>query len=101
MKRSILIVDDDEDQRRVLELLLKHFGHEVITAAEGTAALEKVRSDKPDLILLDINMPGLNGFEVCKRIKANPATPPSIAHLRPTVCGSCSQTLEYHHSLSR
>ena len=74
MKRSILIVDDDEDQRRVLELLLKHFGHEVITAAEGTAALEKVRSDKPDLILLDINMPGLNGFEVCKRIKANPAT---------------------------
>ena len=43
MKRSILIVDDDEDQRRVLELLLKHFGHEVITAAEGTAALEKVR----------------------------------------------------------
>lgn len=74
MKRAILIVDDDEDQRRILELLLKHYGFEVITAADGTIALEKVRSEKPDLILLDVNMPGLNGFEVCRRIKANPAT---------------------------
>lgn len=74
MKQGILVVDDDEDQRRILELLLKHFGHEVITAADGAAALEYVRSEKPDLILLDVNMPGLNGFEVCRRIKANPAT---------------------------
>jgi cyclic di-GMP phosphodiesterase len=74
MKRGILIVDDDEDQRRVLELLLKHYGFEVITAPDGEAGLRRIRSEKPDLILLDVNMPGLDGFQVCKRIKANPET---------------------------
>ncbi len=74
MKRAILIVDDDDDQRRILELLLKHYGFEVFTAADGAAALEIMRSGEPDLVLLDVNMPGLDGFQVCKRIKDNPAT---------------------------
>jgi putative two-component system response regulator len=74
MRRGILVVDDDEDQRRVLAQLLKRYGFEVITAADGEEALELVKSDEPDLVLLDVNMPGLDGFEVCRRIKANPET---------------------------
>jgi len=74
MRGSILVVDDDEDQRRVLALLLRRFGFKVTTAADGPAALEMVSIEEPDVILLDVNMPGLNGFEVCQRIKRNPET---------------------------
>ncbi len=74
MKRGILVVDDEEDQRRVLALLLKRFGFEVITAPDGQTALEMIKSEGPDLILLDVNMPGMNGFEVCQQIKSNPET---------------------------
>jgi len=74
MKKPVLIVDDDEDQRTVMGLLLRRQGHEVITAENGEVALEKVRRADPGLVLLDVNMPGINGFEVCRRIKSNPAT---------------------------
>lgn len=74
MKKPVLIVDDDEDQRTVMGLLLRRQGHEVITAENGEVALEKVRREDPGLVLLDVNMPGINGFEVCRRIKSNPAT---------------------------
>jgi len=74
MKKPVLIVDDDEDQRTVMGLLLGRQGHEVITAENGEVALEKVRREDPGLVLLDVNMPGINGFEVCRRIKSNPAT---------------------------
>ncbi len=74
MARSILVVDDDEDQRRVLALLLRKHGFEVTTAPDGQAALDMVKSEDPALVLLDVNMPGITGFEVCQRIKANPDT---------------------------
>ncbi len=74
MARSILVVDDDEDQLRVFALLLRKHGFEVITAPDGQTALDLVKAEDPALVLLDVNMPGLNGFEVCQRIKANPET---------------------------
>jgi putative two-component system response regulator len=74
MGRGILIVDDDEDQRTVLAWLLRRQGFEAIAAENGQAALEMVAREEPDLVLLDVNMPGLDGFEVCQRIKKNPDT---------------------------
>lgn len=74
MRKTILIVDDDEDQRTVMGLLLRRQGYEVLAAENGEVALEKVRREDPGLVLLDVNMPGINGFEVCRRIKSNPGT---------------------------
>jgi putative two-component system response regulator len=57
-----------------LEHILKHEGYQVVRARDGRAALTAVAADRPDLILLDLNMPNMGGFEVCKRVKGNPAT---------------------------
>jgi two-component system alkaline phosphatase synthesis response regulator PhoP len=70
----ILIVDDDESIRLVLQTYLSADGHTVATAVDGQDALEKVASAAPELILLDVNMPMLSGFEVLKRLKENPDT---------------------------
>ncbi len=71
---KILIVDDDEAIRLVLRTYLSKDGHAIGMAVDGMEALDKVPSFKPDLILLDINMPKMSGFEVLKRLKENPAT---------------------------
>ena len=68
-KRSpekILIVDDEQQNRDVLRRLMTRLGYEAITASNGDAALRSVRADRPDLVLLDVNMPGIDGFEVCR-----------------------------------
>lgn len=71
---KILIVDDVLSNISVLfEFLVMH-GHEVLVAQDGESALEIVNSEMPDLILLDVMMPGMDGFEVCRRLKANPMT---------------------------
>ena len=78
MSPRILIVDDDEVSVEILvELLAKDYTL-ISTAADGSEALAKAKSERPDLILLDIMMPDLDGFEVCRRIKADP----EIAQLR-------------------
>lgn len=73
-KSRILVVDDVPQNVRVLELNLKAEGYDVITAYNGQEALDKVNAEKPDLILLDIMMPGMDGNEVCKRLRENRAT---------------------------
>ncbi len=70
---SILIADDDPISRRLLHKLLEKSGFDVIEAEDGLQALEKLHDNSPDLILLDCNMPGLNGFEVCEKIQEDPA----------------------------
>jgi len=70
----ILIVDDESSARAALEMLLRREGFEVRDASDGASALAECASFRPDLILLDILMPGLDGFEVCRRIKATPET---------------------------
>ncbi|MCX8036356.1 MAG: response regulator [Candidatus Sumerlaeia bacterium] len=74
VKKRILLADDEEDIKTVVAMFLEAQGYEVITAFDGLDALEKVRTEKPDLILLDIMMPVLDGFEVCKRLKENEDT---------------------------
>ncbi len=74
MTETILVVDDDEPQRALLEMILTQAGYQVTLAADGAAALAQATAAPPDLVLLDLMMPGLNGFEVCQRLKQDPAT---------------------------
>lgn len=69
MSEKILIVDDEPDIREVLRFRLEKAGYEVVTAMDGKDCLKKVEAEKPDLIILDIMMPGMNGFQVCKLLK--------------------------------
>jgi putative two-component system response regulator len=71
---KILLVDDESASRAALETLLRREGFEVHDASGGAAALAECVSFRPDLVLLDVLMPGMSGFEVCKRIKAAPET---------------------------
>ena len=74
MPGKILIVDDESSARAALETLLRREGYDVRDAADGRSALAACSEFKPDLILLDILMPGIDGFEVCRRIKETPET---------------------------
>ncbi len=69
-KPKILVVDDDLFVRRPLESILRQGGFEAVTAANGIECLQMLESDRPDLILLDVIMPGPDGYEICKTIKA-------------------------------
>jgi class 3 adenylate cyclase/CheY-like chemotaxis protein len=71
---NILVVDDVPQNVRLLEAVLTANGYSVTTASSGPAALEQVAAARPDLVLLDIQMSGMNGYEVCRRIRENPAT---------------------------
>ena len=73
MTVQILLVDDEPNILLSLQFLMKRAGYQVITATDGEQALSQVEALTPDLILLDINMPKLNGYAVCERIRANPA----------------------------
>jgi CheY-like chemotaxis protein len=70
--RRILVVDDNHDSARTLELLLKQDGHEVRTAYDGVEAVETATTFLPDVILLDIGLPKLNGYDACRRIREQP-----------------------------
>ena len=72
-QRRILIVDDSRDGGESLAMLLRVLGAEVALAHSGRHALESVTTFKPDVVLLDIGMPGMDGYEVARRIRANPA----------------------------
>ena len=68
-KPKILVVDDDAFVRKPLESILEQGGFEAMTATNGAECLERLEHDRPDLILLDVVMPGADGFEVCRAIK--------------------------------
>ena len=71
---KILVVDDIPENVRLLEAVLVRRGYEVVTATDGRAALDLVETEEPDLILLDVMMPGLDGYAVCSQLRANEAT---------------------------
>ncbi len=73
-RSRILLVDDNQENLEVLSILLEKEGYEISAVLSGEQALELVTRSTPDLILLDIMMPGLDGFEVCERLKNNPNT---------------------------
>jgi two-component system cell cycle response regulator len=74
MSARVLVVDDIEANVRLLQAKLEVEYYEVLTAPEGQTALEKAALEQPDIILLDVMMPGMDGFEVCRRLKSNPST---------------------------
>lgn len=84
-KPKILIVDDETDVVDFVENTLRAEGFEVISAYDGIGALDIVATEKPDLVLLDIMMPMMSGYEVCEQIRANPDT----RHI-PVICVSSS-----------
>lgn len=70
----ILIADDNEQNRELLEAYLSDDGHEILMAADGQQTLQVAEEHLPDLILLDIMMPRMSGYEVCQRLKSSPGT---------------------------
>jgi len=71
---KVLVVDDEEYIQHILNFSFGAEGYEVITAADGEEAVKIARSEKPDIIVLDIMMPKMDGYEACKQIKADPQT---------------------------
>ena len=70
--RTILLVDDDLQTLSSLRMVMERMGYTVATAESGESALEWLETNQPDLIVLDVVMPGLSGLEVCRRIRADP-----------------------------
>ena len=81
---TILVVDDEPQIRRVMRTSLASQGYMVLEARSGEEALETLRSERPDLVLLDINMPGISGLETCKEIRSNSDVPIIILTVRNT-----------------
>lgn len=73
MGKKILIVDDDPDLVDAVTTILKSKGYEVVAAYDGEEGLAKTKAEKPDLIVLDVMMPGKDGYVVCKELKADPS----------------------------
>lgn len=72
--KTILVIDDEPSIGRVVQFKLQQEGFKVRIATDGLEGLAKVSEEKPDLILLDLMMPGMDGFEVCRRLRASPET---------------------------
>ena len=74
MAKRILVVDDEIESVKLIGLMLQRRGYEIVAARSGAQALEKAQAEKPDLIILDVMMPDMDGYEVCRRLRANPGT---------------------------
>lgn len=77
MDRKILVIEDDPGALRLMVYTLQHEGYKVLTAPNGLEGLKKAKEERPDLIVLDVMLPGIDGFEICHRLRAEPQT----AHL--------------------
>jgi CheY-like chemotaxis protein len=98
--KKIMVVDDEPNILLIIKLLLQREGFEVITTKSGQECLDKLEEVKPDLILMDVMMPGLNGWEACKEIKENEKTK-SIPVLMLTVRASedsIEKSLDYAYA---
>ena len=72
--KTILILDDNLLNLKVVSLLLKQEGFHVVTVSESIAGLNKIRQLRPDLVLLDLQLPGMDGIQIARRLKSDPAT---------------------------
>ena len=87
---SILVVDDEPQIRRVLRSTLSSQGYVIIEAKTGEEAVDAVRKEKPDLVLLDVNMPGIGGIEACREIRLRPMRPLSCSLFETRSATKCS-----------
>lgn len=72
MSKRVLIVDDEPNIAISVDFLMRREGFEVLVAHDGEEGLARIRADRPDLVVLDVMMPKLDGFEVCKAVRADP-----------------------------
>lgn len=91
LKTKVLLVEDNLTVRKIISYSLIRLGVNVIEASDGVEALEKVYSEKPNLVLLDINIPKLNGYAVCTQIKSDP----EIQHIPVIFCTSKNDKNDY------
>ena len=71
-KKKVLVIEDTADNRRIIRLLLERVGYEYVEAVDGAAGIEAARRERPDLILMDIQLPVVDGYEATRRLKADP-----------------------------
>ena len=74
MDKKILVIEDDPGSLRLIQYTLEREGYQVLTATNGLEGLKKAQSEEPDLIVSDLMLPGINGFEICRRLRAEPQT---------------------------
>ncbi len=74
MSKKVLVIEDDPSALRFIEYTLGQEGYQVLTATDGTKGIRKAQSEEPDLIILDVMLPGLDGFEICCRLRKDPKT---------------------------
>jgi DNA-binding response OmpR family regulator len=72
--KKILVIEDDPATLRLVDYSLRHEGYQVLTASNGLEGMRKVQTEGPDLIILDVMLPGMDGFEICHRLRSEPAT---------------------------
>jgi CheY-like chemotaxis protein len=87
VKQKILVVDDEPEAVELVEFNLKQSGYDVATAADGAEALKKTRALLPSLIVLDLMLPEMDGLEVCKMLRRDPATAAAHRHAHSEGCG--------------
>ena len=96
MTKKVLIVDDERNIAISVEFLMQREGFEVTVAHDGEEGLARIRADQPDLVLLDVMMPKLNGFEVCEAVRADP----TLAGVRIVMLTAKGRTAEIHKGLA-
>ena len=74
MGKKILVIEDDPATLRLVDYSLKQEGYEIITASNGLEGIRKARGESPDLVILDVMLPGMDGFEICYRLRSEPTT---------------------------
>jgi DNA-binding response OmpR family regulator len=95
MRKKILVVEDEPDQLEVIRFTLKNAGFAVGTATNGIEALKKAQTVSPDLIIMDVMMPELDGFAVCETLRANPATAAIPILMLTGLCSHISRLVAY------
>lgn len=73
MSARVLVIEDNRDNRELLRYLLSAFGHEPLVASDGPAGIALALSERPDVVLLDLHMPGMDGYETARRLRDEPA----------------------------
>lgn len=94
---TVLVVEDSLSQREMITDLLRKIGLKVSTAGDGLEALESIQSHTPDVIVLDIVMPRMNGYELCRKLKADPAT----QHVPVVLCSSKGEEFDRYWGMKQ